>query len=293
VERAGDVIPAVIKPILEKRSSEVKTFVPPEFCPVCGSHTEKIEGEAARRCVGGLSCPAQVVERINHFVSKKAFNIEGMGPKIVQEFFDLGWIKKVSDIFALEKYVLELMGKEGWGKKSVENLFTSINDAKTQSLAKFIYALGIPQIGEVSARELAKTFKDFENFAQASFEDLQNVNGVGKSMAQDILEFFAEPHNQTTVSELLQIVTILPENDNEPSSGVFYGKTAVFTGTLSIPRDEAKMMFEKAGGKVVSSISAKTSYLICGENAGSKLSEANSLNIEILSEEEFRSMLNL
>ena len=297
VQRAGDVIPQIVRVIKEKRPVDSKPFEFPKTCPICGAHACKEGDDAVTYCMGGLTCPAQAMERLKHFVSKDAFDIQGLGDRNIEQFYELGWIKNPVDIFTLrENYELRLLGLDGWGQKSVLNLFDAIEKAKTVSLARFIYALGIPEIGEATAKLLASHFGSLQAFAKATTEadamaKLTEIDGIGETMAQDIIDFFAEEHNQTLLAKLLSILTIQDapkQSDNLP----FKGKTFVFTGTISMPRDEAKARVQELGGKVSSSVSAKTSFVVAGEDPGSKYTNAQKLGISILNEEEFKKMLD-
>lgn len=297
IQRAGDVIPQVVRVVLEKRPADSKTFEFPKTCPVCGAHAAREGEDAITFCTGGLTCPAQAQERLKHFVSKDAFDIQGLGNKNIEEFFRLGWIKNPVDIFRLkENYELQLLSLEGWGQKSVINLLDAIDKAKTVSLARFIYALGIPEIGEATGKLLAEHFTSWDNFkttaeTENAIDKLTEIDGIGVTMAEDIRDFFVEEHNQKLLSELMQILTIqdfVLTNQNQP----FKGKTFVFTGTISIPRDEAKARVQELGGKVSSSVSSKTSYVVAGSDPGSKYENAKKLNIPILNEENFKKLLD-
>ena len=297
VQRAGDVIPQIVRVIQEKRSTDSKPFEFPKACPVCGAHACKEGDDAVTYCMGGLTCPAQAMERLKHFVSKDAFDIQGLGDRNIEQFYELGWIKNPVDIFTLhENYELRLLGLDGWGQKSVLNLFDAIEKAKTVSLARFIYALGIPEVGEATGKLLASHFGSWQNFVDAAtgsdaMTKLTEIDGIGETMAQDIIDFFAEEHNQTLLQKLLSILTIQDapkQADNLP----FKGKTFVFTGTISMPRDEAKARVQELGGKVSGSVSIKTSFVVAGVDPGSKYTNAQKLGISILNEEEFKKMLD-
>ncbi len=297
IQRAGDVIPQVVRVVMEKRSADSQPFEFPKICPVCGAHAAREGADAITFCTGGLTCPAQAQERLKHFVSKDAFDIQGLGNKNIEEFFALGWIKNPVDIFKLkENHELQLLSLDGWGQKSVINLLDAIDKAKTISLARFIYALGIPEIGEATAKLLAEHFTSWQDFQAIStgenaIEKLTEIDGIGTSMAEDIHDFFAEEHNQKLLCELLSILTIQDfvfTNQNQPLKG----KTFVFTGTISMPRDEAKARVQELGGKVSSSVSTKTAYVVAGSDPGSKYENAQKLNIPILNEENFKKLLD-
>ncbi len=297
VQRAGDVIPQIVRVVMEKRPTVSKPFEFPKVCPVCGAHACREGDDAVTYCMGGLTCPAQAMERLKHFVSKDAFDIQGLGDRNIEQFYELGWIKNPMDIFTLrENYELRLLGLEGWGQKSVVNLFDAIEKAKTVSLARFIYALGIPEVGEATGKLLASHFGTWQNFAEVStspeaIAKLTEIDGIGETMAQDIIDFFAEEHNQTLLQKLLCILTIQDapkQTDNLPLKG----KTFVFTGTISMPRDEAKARVQELGGKVSGSVSTKTSFVVAGLDPGSKYTNAQKLGIAILNEEEFKKLLD-
>ena len=303
IQRAGDVIPQVVSVLKDKRTADLPEFQFPHFCPECGAHAIREEDEAVRRCTGGLSCPAQAVERLKHFVSREAFNIEGLGDKVIEDFYKEGIIQTPFDIFTLEQRnqsadlfssasSLELEKREGWGTKSVKKLFEAIEKSKNISLQKFIYALGIRQVGAATAYLIARHYHSFDNFMNAMIQkDLQlliSIDGVGPAMAKDIVEFFNEEHNFFIIRELLKVVHIEDFAGIENTNSEIFGKTVVFTGTLtSLTRNEAKSKALAFGAKVAGSVSAHTDYVIAGENAGSKLSKAQELGVKIISEEDF------
>ena len=306
VQRAGDVIPQIIEVLKEKRTSDLAEFSFPTICPECGAHAIREEDEAVRRCTGGLSCPAQAVERLKHFVSREAFNIEGLGDKVIEDFYKEKIIQTPYDIFTLEErnrpqdlfstdVSLNLENREGWGKKSVSNLFEAINKSKNIALSKFIYALGIRQVGTATAYLIARHYHSFEAFRTAMCnQDIQlliNIDGIGAAMAKDIVEFFKESHNLAIIDKLLSVIRVENFDDVIATDSVFSGKTLVFTGTLStLTRSEAKSKALALGAKVAGSVSNNTDYVIAGESAGSKLTKAQELGIKIISEEEFIAM---
>ena len=300
VQRAGDVIPQIVKSIPEKRDATSKPFEFPTVCPVCGSIAKKEGDDAVIYCTGELICPAQQIEAVKHFVSKDALDIEGLGERNIELFFELGWIKNALDLFYLEEnHLLELIGKEGWGPKSVENLFNAINLKKQGvPIERFIYALGIRETGAATARLLAKNFISWENFYQnmcsdSALEKLTHIEGIGPVMASFIIDFFQEEHNKTMIEKLVQQVKVLDFVPPQEKQTPFTNKTIIFTGTLeTMTRSEAKARAQKAGAKVVSSVSNKTDFVVAGESAGSKLTTAEKLNITILSEKEFKQMLD-
>lgn len=303
IQRAGDVIPQVVSVLTEKRSTELPEFQFPTVCPECGAHAIREEDEAVRRCTGGLSCPAQAVERLKHFVSREAFNIEGLGDKVIDEFYKEGIIKTPYDIFTLEErnkpadlfsasQSLNLENREGWGKKSVSKLFDAINKSKSISLQKFIYALGIRQVGTATAYLIAKHYHTFTAFMSAMVQqDLQllvSIDGIGPAMAKDIVEFFKEEHNLAVIYDLLSVISIEEFEGIANTTSEIFGKTIVFTGTLTtLTRSEAKSKALAFGAKVAGSVSTNTDYVVAGENAGSKLKKAQELGVKVITEEEF------
>ena len=306
VQRAGDVIPQILGPILDKRPEDSKPYVFPEICPVCGSAAvREIDpktgtADVVRRCTGGLVCTAQVVERLKHFASRNAFDIEGFGDKLIEQFFHDGLIKTPADIFTLEERerrgLLRLTEREGFGELSVRNLFNAIEVRRTLPLNRFIYALGIRHVGETNARRLARHFETFEALrktAKAAQEgsearaEINNIEGIGETVAEAVADFFAEKHNEDVLDALLDHVTSVPMEAVASASPVA-GKTVVFTGSLErMTRDEAKAMAERLGAKVAASVSKKTDLVVVGPGAGSKLAKAAELGIETISEEDW------
>lgn len=308
IQRAGDVIPQVVEVILDKRPADSQPFEFPTVCPECGAHAIREEDEAVRRCTGGLTCPAQAKERLKHFVSKEAFDIVGLGEKVVEEFFAEGFLKNPADIFTLEERnhapavdlfspnrALNLEKRAGWGRLSVKNLFAAINSRRVISLPRFIYALGIPQVGAATALTLAKNYESFSNLQnemqKRETEKLVTIDGIGASMGTDIVEFFCEVHNQKTIADLLKYVTVEDYVNEIKSDSPLNGKIVVFTGTLmTLARAEAKAIAQKCGAKVAGSVSKHTDYVVMGEDAGSKAKKAQELGVKILSETEFLEM---
>ena len=291
VRRAGDVIPEIVRVIKELRPDNARDFVMPEFCPVCGSHAYKEEGEKDRKCTGGLFCQAQRVQSILHFVSRKAMGIDGIGEKLAEQLVEKGWVKNISDIYRLTKE--QFVSLERMGEKSADNLLTSIEKSKSTTLEKFLYAISIPDVGESTARTLANHFRTLKACEDAGLEQLLEVDDVGMSTAEKILHFFAEPKNLQVIQELQDLGVHWEEKGEvDASELVFSGMTFVLTGTLpTLSRDEASDMIRKAGGKVSGSVSKKTSYVLAGEAAGSKLVKAQALSVPIISEEQFMVML--
>lgn len=296
IQRAGDVIPQVVEVDLSQRPKHARAFKFPDHCPVCGSTAVREEGEVARRCTGGLMCEAQLVERLRHFVSRGAMDIEGLGEKQITAFFEDGLIKNAADIYALHKKQAEIETREGWGKKSVDNLMAAIEKSRDVPLAKFIYALGIRHVGEITAKLLAQNYGSFKNWLAAmetlpkggdAAAELDNIDGIGSVVIEALSEFFREPHNVTIVHQLAKELRVR-DAEKVASDSPVSGKTVVFTGTLAkLTRAEAKSSAEALGAHVASSVSAKTDYVIAGEDAGSKLKKAKELGVKILSEDEW------
>lgn len=299
IQRAGDVIPQIVK---SEHTKQSKPFHFPKKCPVCGSNAIREDGEAATRCTGGLICDAQAVERLKHFVARDAFDIEGLGKKQIENFWNLGFIKGPTDIFHLQKRYDEIAGLEGWGEKSADNLMSAIDERRNIRLDRFIYALGIRHVGQGVAKLLAQNYTSYDEWhaamiaaedrQSASYSDLLNIDGIGEKVADAIVNFFAEEHNISVLEQLKQEVKIQDMPKASGSSPVS-GKTVVFTGSLTkMTRSEAKARAESLGAKVAGSVSSKTDYVVAGEDAGSKLSKARELGINILSEVEWLELIN-
>ena len=302
IQRAGDVIPQVLEVRQDKRPDDAFRFDFPRQCPSCGSPALRPEGEAVRRCTGALSCPAQVVERLKHFVSRDAFDIEGLGSKLVEELHDDGLLKTPADIFTLPDHIDELAAREGWGEVSAGNLADAINARRQIDLDRVIYALGIRQIGQATAKLLARHYGSMESLidaaadaaplAGAAWDDLIRIDQIGESVAGDLVHFLTDDHNRDVITTLMgEIIPVPPEAiaDDSPVSG----KTVVFTGTLEkMSRDEAKARAEALGAKVAGSVSGKTDYVIVGADAGSKARKAADLGVTILSEEDWLTMIS-
>lgn len=299
IQRAGDVIPQIVSVILEKRADTAPPFQFPTVCPVCGSRALREGTEAIVYCTGGLICPAQAMERMKHFVSKDALDIDGLGEKNIELFYRLGWIQGVVDIFHLqERHEFDLLNLDGWGQKSALKLFDAIARARSGAdLNRFIYALGMREVGEATARILAEHFESWAHFEAAmrgseAREDLMRIEGIGPVMADEIVDFFHEPHHRDILRQLTDLIPIrdfVKRTANSPLTGA----TVVFTGTLArLTRGEAKARAQAAGAKVASSVSAKTTYVVAGDEAGGKRDEANRLGVRILTEEEFEQLLD-
>ncbi|NNM56000.1 NAD-dependent DNA ligase LigA [Acidocella sp.] len=301
LQRAGDVIPQILGVL--KRGEHTRPFVFPTHCPVCGSLAARDAGEAVRRCTGGLSCPAQVIERLIHFCARGAFDIEGMGEKTVVELYNAGLITSAADIFRLPEHEAEIAGREGWGKLSAANLIAAIEARRAIALPRFIFALGIRRVGENNAKLLARHYGSYANWRasmQAATEigsdarlELGSISGIGPAIATDLAAFFAEPHNLATLDALEDYLTITGAPSAGGADSPLAGKTIVFTGTLTMARPEAKARAESRGAKVTESVSKKTDYVVVGADAGSKAKKAAELGLHILSEDEFRALAGL
>ncbi|NDY82692.1 NAD-dependent DNA ligase LigA [Orrella sp. NBD-18] len=290
VRRAGDVIPEVVGPVLEKRGADVKRFVMVTACPVCGSAIEKLEDEAIARCTGGLFCGAQRKQSLIHAVGRKALDVEGLGEKLVEQLVDRGRIHSLADLYGLNS--LELAGYDRMGMKSAEKLVEAIQKSKHPLLGRLIFALGIRHVGETTARDLAIHFGSIEALMSADLDRLLDVPDVGPVVAGSIVRFFAEPHNIEVV-RALQAQGVSPRTEDAPQSSGLSGKTFVLTGTLPVwSRDEASEKIIAAGGKVSGSVSRKTHYVVAGEDAGSKLVKAQELGVAVLDEAGLRKLLD-
>ncbi len=304
LQRAGDVIPQIIRPLLELRPKDAEPFNFPTHCPVCGSIAVRDPDEAVRRCTGGLVCAAQITERLIHFCARGAFDIEGMGDKTVLEFYEAGLLKSPPDIFKLPEHEAEISEREGWGKISAAKLSAAIEARRSIPLPRFIYALGIRRIGENNAKLLARHYGTYENWrasllaateigSEARLE-LGSISGIGPTIATDLAAFFSEAHNLETLDALAKILTITQAQSAAASSSPLAGKTIVFTGTLeTLARPEAKAKAESLGAKVTESVSKKTDLVVVGTDAGSKATKATELGLKILSEAQFREMAGL
>lgn len=305
VQRAGDVIPQVIGVVLENRKKSSKLYQFPEYCPDCGARIYREGTEVALRCPGGLTCPAQTVERLKHFVSRNAFDIEGLGAKQIQYFWEKKLIQTPSDIFTLEDRIksveFELADQERWGPKSTQNLFSAIAARKSISIERFIFALGIPNIGQNSAKLLARFYGSFVSLRKTvenaidkksnAYSELTNIDGIGTISANALVNFMAEKHNLGVLDDLQKLLEIQPYISQEIISPIS-GKTIVFTGALQISRAEAKSQAEALNANVSTSISRKTDILVAGNSAGTKLKRALELKIEVLNEQEWLDLIN-
>ena len=303
VQRAGDVIPQVVSVNLKERGDDSQVFIFPKICPSCGSETLRAEGEAARKCMSGLSCSAQAVERLKHFVSKHALNIDGLGEKQIRLFWEMKLIENPGDIFRLSGHRQQLEEQQGWGARSIENLYQAIEKARQVEFDRFIYSLGIPQIGQVTAKLIAENYTNVERWREAmiecgngnqeAWESLINIDQIGVSVGHDLLNFFSQEKNLEILNDLNNELIIKHYEFQPALQSKMAGKTLVFTGTLTaMGRAEAKVQAERHGARVSNTISKKTDYLIAGEVAGSKATKAQQLGITILSEEEWISLLD-
>ena len=308
VQRAGDVIPQLVRVVLEKRPKRTTPFHMPDKCPVCGSKAEREinpktgEPEASRRCVNKLLCPAQAVERIYHFAARYAFDIEGLGYMTVQEFFDDGLLKEPADIFLLEKRYgsgpKAIAEREGWGEQSAAKLFRAIDARRKIPLDRFILALSIPHVGESTAKLLARNFHSCDSFMKAvrskdAVDELDSIEGIGDVMAKAIVDFLAEEHNYAAITRLIDQLDEIVDAAAHTSDSPVAGKTVVFTGSLEkMTRSEAKARAESLGAKVAGSVSKKTDIVVAGPGAGSKLTQAEQLNVKIISEAEWIKLID-
>jgi DNA ligase (NAD+) len=312
IQRAGDVIPQILGVVEAKRPKGAKRFSFPSVCPACGSHAVRqvnpVGGkeDAVRRCTGGLICPAQRVERLRHFVSRNAFDIDGLGQKHIKSFYDDGLIQSPQDIFTLternRRSSTKLEARDGWGETSAVKLFAAIEARRKVKLDRFIYALGIPHVGEITGRLLARAYGSGEAFRDAmlaaardrageAYGELDNIGGIGSTVAEAIADFFVEPHNVEVVDALLQQVRLEPLEAIDHASPIT-DKTVVFTGTLEkMTRSEAKAQAERLGAKVAGSVSKKTDYVVAGPGAGSKLKNAERLGLKVLTEDEWLAII--
>ncbi|MCF3946693.1 NAD-dependent DNA ligase LigA [Acidiphilium iwatense] len=303
LQRAGDVIPQILRVLPEHRPAASVPFRFPDHCPVCGSLAIRPAGEAVRRCTGGLSCAAQVVERLIYFCSRAAFDIDGMGEKTVRDFHARGWLESAPDVFALPARAGEIAALEGWGETSARKLVAAIEARRKIPLARFIFALGIRRIGEANARLLARHYGSYGEWrrqmeaagtigSDARLE-LGSISGIGPSIAEELAGFFTEPHNRALLDRLVAPLAIEDEVQIA-SGGALAGKTIVFTGTLeTMTRPEAKARAEALGAKVTESVSKKTDLVVVGADAGSKAAKATTLGVTVLGEAEFREMAGL
>ena len=301
LQRAGDVIPQILGVVLEKRPAESQPYAFPQACPACGSHAIRDGEDVVRRCTGGLICPAQTTERLRHFVARRAMDIEGLGEENIQTLFDAGLVKSPADIFRLHQKRETLAGFEGWGERKIGNLLEAIDARRSVALERFIFALGIRRIGEQNAKLLARHYHSLEAWRAAMIaariigsearEELGSIQGIGPTIAEELVEFFAEPRNLAALDDLAAEVTPEPVTESDAGDSLFAGKTMVFTGTLEqMTRDEAEALAERLGAKVTKSVSKKTDFVVVGADAGSKATKAAELGVKTLTEAEWVEM---
>ncbi|MBI1208440.1 MAG: NAD-dependent DNA ligase LigA [Azospirillum sp.] len=308
VQRAGDVIPQVVEVILGERPDGSLRFVFPDHCPECGSLAVREPGEVVRRCTGGLICPAQAKERLRHFVSRDAFDIEGLGEKIIAAFWDDGVVRTPAEIFRLAERdrasLTPLRAREGWGEKSARNLFEAIEKRRAMPLERFIYALGIRQIGQATAKLLARSYLTLAAWRAAmaeaadrdgqAYRDLTNIDQIGPAVAEDLLAFFSEPHNLAVLEDLAREIEVQDFVPLQAQASPVAGKTVVFTGTLeTMSRGEAKARAEALGAKVAGSVSARTDFVVIGADAGSKAAKAQALGVTTLTEAQWLQLIGV
>ena len=287
IERAGDVIPYVVGPVLERRDGSERRFVMPKQCPACGAHVERPEGEVAYRCTS-RSCPAQLRETLRHFASKLAMDIDGLGDKLVAQLLDVGLVHGFADLYRLEAGALADLDR--MGPKSAANLVAAIEASKTRPLDRLLYALGIRHVGETAARVLAQAFGSLERLMDASEEDLDAIDGIGPELARSVRAFFDDDANRRLIRDL-ESVAVKPAPVARATSGSLAGKSFVITGTLSLPRNRVKDLIQSAGGTVASGVSKNTDYLVAGDDPGSKLKKAGALGVTVLTEAELLALI--
>ena len=301
LQRAGDVIPQILSVVIDKRPADAVPFVMPDHCPACGSMAVRPPGEVVRRCTGGLICPAQRIERLIHFVSRPAFDIEGLGEKTIIDFAGRGWLHAPADIFALPEREAEIAALEGWGPTSARNLARSIEARRTIPLERFIYALGIRRIGEANAKLLARHYGSISAWREQMLEAitigsdarlaLGSILGIGPAIAEELAEFVAEPRNLAALDALMSVLTIEDASSVGDAEGALTGKILVFTGTLeTMTRPEARARAEALGARVTDSVSKKTDLVVLGTDAGSKARRAAELGVRTISETEWRAL---
>ncbi|HWN31022.1 MAG TPA: NAD-dependent DNA ligase LigA, partial [Burkholderiales bacterium] len=285
VRRAGDVIPEIVSVVRDRRPATTRKFVMPEKCPVCGSRVVRFEDEAAARCIAGLYCSAQRKQSLLHFASRRAMDIEGLGEKLVDQLVDNAIIRTPADLYGLDTAALSNL--ERMAEKSAANVVAAIEKSKRTTLPRFIYALGIRNVGEATAKDLARYFGSFDKLMQANEDKLQQVPDVGPVVAQSMVRFFSEPHNREVIERLRACGVSWQEGKSLQlaSASAISGKTFVLTGTFPhLTREEAKYKIEALGGKVTSSVSAKTDYVVAGVDPGSKLAKAQQLDVKVIDE---------
>ena len=301
LQRAGDVIPQIVSVVTERRPADSAPYIFPDTCPACGSHAVRPPGEVVKRCTGGLICSAQLVERLIHFVSRTAFDIDGLGEKTIQEFYNEGWLHGPADLFKLPEREAEIATREGWGKLSARNLSRSIHARRTIALERFIFALGIRRIGESNAKLLARHYGSYANWRTQMLAarqigsdermELGSISGIGSTIAEELTDFFDEPRNVATLDEVAAELTIQDAARADAADSPIAGKTVVFTGTLeTLTRPEAKARAEALGAKVTDAVSKKTDIVVVGADAGSKARKAAELGVQTMTEAEWRAL---
>jgi DNA ligase (NAD+) len=292
IRRAGDVIPEIVKVVKERRPSHTSHVQLPEKCPECGSAVERVPDQAIARCTGGLFCPAQRKESLRHFASRRALNIEGLGTRLIDQMVTTGLVRTPADLYTLK--LAEVAALERMGEKSAANLLTALAQSKRTTLPRFLYALGIRDVGEATARALAIHFRDLDPLLDASTEEIQRVPDVGPVIAASVRRFFEQPHNRKVIDQLRQRGVQWPEVAPVAAArhSPFAGKTWVLTGTLTgLTREQAQERIRALGGTVSSSVSKKTDCVVAGEDSGSKLRKARELGVKVIDEEQFASLL--
>ncbi|AIO18346.1 DNA ligase [Candidatus Izimaplasma bacterium HR1] len=292
IRKAGDIIPEVVRIVLERRTSESKKFSMISKCPVCNEDTSRKDGEVDLYCVNPF-CDAKTIEGLIHFASRKAMAIEGLGDRIIEQFYNDNLIKTIDDIYMLEKHRMDLVVKEGFGQKSITKLLDSIEASKNNNLDKFLFGLGIRHVGEKVSKVLATKFKDIENFYELTKEELTDVDEIGEVIADSVISYFNDDKNKELLLKLKLLGLNMLYTSNVVLKEEFEGKTFVLTGKLELyKRDEAKALIESLGGKVSGSVSKKTSFVVAGTDAGSKLTKANQLGVKVISEQDFKDLLD-
>jgi DNA ligase (NAD+) len=291
IRKAGDIIPEVVRVVKERREHSLTPFKMIDTCPVCHSLLIRKESEADYYCIND-SCDAKKIETLIHFASRKAMNIEGLGERIIEQFYNDGLLQSVLDIYTLDKHYRDLIVKEGFGKKSIDKLIQNIKESKKNNLDKLLFGLGIRHVGEKVSKVLASEFGSMEMIMKATYEDLISIDEIGGVIAESVLQYMRDDKHQALLASLESLGVNMVYESNVELKEEFAGKTFVLTGKLELyKRDEAKALIERMGGKVSSSVSKNTTYVVAGNDAGSKLTKANQLGVTVLSEEEFKELL--
>ncbi|MNS09292.1 DNA ligase [compost metagenome] len=290
VQRAGDVIPQIVKPIEERRDGSERAFQMPEACPVCGSPVVRPEGQVMRYCTGGLDCKAQLTETIKHFAGRRAMDIEGLGGKTVEELVERGMVADVADLFYLTRE--QILGLERFAEKSADNLLAALEATKSRDLSRLVFGVGIRDVGEQTAKLLVQRFHTMDRLMAATLEEIQDIRGLGAVVSQSVFDYFADARNRQVIDKLRAAGLRMAEDIVAPTEGPFTGMSFVFTGRLErMARPEAEALAVKLGGKAGSAVSKKTSYVVAGAEAGSKLEKAQSLGVKVLTEDEFLALV--